>query len=88
MGRRENQKVALADGYYSIAKWKARRSGKPHTVTLAGINRKFKLKPNQLRNYRANHYSRWSLPPTDPYAAFRPMFGPRYLPLDVWDKTP
>jgi hypothetical protein len=51
-------KVALADGEYMLAKEKARSDGKPHTITLESINRRFRLKRRQLQNYRANNYSR------------------------------
>lgn len=57
--RPENQTVAAADGEFELAKEEARRAGKPCTVTLESISRKFKLKKNQLKNYRANHYSRY-----------------------------
>lgn len=56
--RRENQLVALADGSYMMEKEQVRRHGMPHVVTVESINRRFGLKKGQLRNYRANHYSR------------------------------
>lgn len=57
MSRRENPKVALADGEFELAKEEARLAGKPSTVTVESITRKFGLKKHQLKNYRANHYS-------------------------------
>lgn len=51
-------KVDLADGEYTLAKEEARRTGKPCTVTLESVSRKFGLKKHQLKHYRANNYSR------------------------------
>ena len=53
---RRNTKVEQADAEYELRKTEARLNGKPHVVTLESIERKFKLKPNQLKNYRANDY--------------------------------
>jgi hypothetical protein len=51
-----NAKVEQADAEYELRKAEARINSHPHVVTLESIERKFKLKPNQLKNYRANHY--------------------------------
>jgi hypothetical protein len=50
--------VELADGEYALEKEKARRCGRPHSVTIQIINKRFGLKNSKLRNYRANNYSR------------------------------
>lgn len=49
------EKVALADGEYMREKEKVNNS---HQITVVMIEKRFGLKPGQLANYRANHYSR------------------------------
>lgn len=54
-GRWLDPKIPLADGEYVVAK---RAAGNSHRVTIPIIEKRFGLKPGQLINYRANHYSR------------------------------
>lgn len=50
--------IELADGEYALAKEEARRAGRPHSVTLTLISRRFGLTKRALHHYRANNYSR------------------------------
>jgi hypothetical protein len=56
--READPKVAIADGDYLTEKDHARKSGRPHTITIKTIERRHGLKPGQLTQFRANHYSR------------------------------
>jgi hypothetical protein len=51
-------KVEIADGTYELAKNHAKLAGRTQQITISIIERRFKLRPGQLRNYRANYYSR------------------------------
>jgi hypothetical protein len=50
--RRSDPQVELASGEYD------RRKAKGYQLGIVVIERLFKLRPNSLRNYRANYYSR------------------------------
>jgi hypothetical protein len=54
----KNPRVEIADGEYIVEKRRACEEGRPHTVTIEIINRRYKLSKRELHNYRANYYSR------------------------------
>jgi hypothetical protein len=58
MNRQPSERLGMVSGEYDVRKAECREAGWPTRVTIAKIEKEFKLKPKSLTWYRANHYSR------------------------------